>query len=125
MSGVPISVTDDRIAAETQLWKAHCDAPFPRRLLYDDVAGVEMVMLHEEVSGCIHTWLSNAAVSMTGVGMYSPAVSAISSKSCRRCRDREPPFTRECSTWRSWSWNRRMTDHHAETAYSHAADGVR
>lgn len=48
-------LTDERIASVERLWTAHGDAPFPRRLLYDDVVGIEMVMLDADVSGCIHT----------------------------------------------------------------------
>jgi hypothetical protein len=58
MSGGPSSVISDQVAAVTQLWEAHSEAAFPRRLLYDDVAGVEMVMLDADVSGCVSTWLS-------------------------------------------------------------------
>ncbi|MCO8277974.1 hypothetical protein M1L60_46120 [Actinoplanes sp. TRM 88003] len=56
MSGVPISANSDRIAAVARLRKEHSEAAFPKRLTYDDVAGVEMVMLDADIMGCVTGW---------------------------------------------------------------------
>jgi hypothetical protein len=49
----------DRLRAVARLWKAHGDAAFAGRLRFVDVAGVEMVMLDADVTGCVNTWLNN------------------------------------------------------------------
>lgn len=48
----------DRVAAVSQLWESHRNAAFPQRLRYDDVAGVDMVMLDANIAGCVSTWLN-------------------------------------------------------------------
>ncbi|MET9262697.1 hypothetical protein [Amycolatopsis sp. NPDC004079] len=47
----------DRLATVTTLFEAHRKAPFPRRWRGTDVAAVDTVMLDENSSGCISTWL--------------------------------------------------------------------
>ena len=49
----------DRVTAVADLWKAHQEAAFPRRLIVEEVAGVEMVMLDADVAGSIMSWLGN------------------------------------------------------------------
>lgn len=48
-------MAEDRLAAVARLREAHLQAPFPRRLYGEDVAGVEMVMLDSDVAGCVST----------------------------------------------------------------------
>ncbi|MFI1994454.1 hypothetical protein [Actinoplanes sp. NPDC020271] len=50
----------ERDAAVDQLWEAHRNALFPERLRYDDVAGVDMVLLDASIAGCVSTWLNEA-----------------------------------------------------------------
>jgi hypothetical protein len=53
------AVLDERLRSVAALYEEHRQAAFPRRLVVDDVNGVEMVMLDSRPSGCISTWLQN------------------------------------------------------------------
>lgn len=58
-SGPVRDLRPDRMTAVAELWKAHSSAAFPGRLRTVDIAGVEMVMLDEDVAGCVGIWLSH------------------------------------------------------------------
>ena len=50
---------DGLLRAVAGLYEKHRQTAFPRRLVVDDVNGVEMVSLDSTVSGCVHTWLKD------------------------------------------------------------------
>ena len=41
------------------VWSRHALLPFPRRLLGEEVAGVDLVMLDADIAGCVDTWRGN------------------------------------------------------------------
>ncbi|MBO3752652.1 hypothetical protein J5X84_41935 [Streptosporangiaceae bacterium NEAU-GS5] len=51
----------DRLAMVADLWTAHRQAPFPRRLTSVDVMGVDMVVLDLHVAMCVNSWLNRDA----------------------------------------------------------------
>lgn len=50
----------DPVTAVTLLWEEHRSAPFPPGLAGADRAGFDLVLVDSDITGCVHTWLSNA-----------------------------------------------------------------
>lgn len=40
-------------------WNRRASSPFPRRLLGEEIAGVDLVMLDADIAGCVDTWRGN------------------------------------------------------------------
>lgn len=57
MTGMP--AVDEPEAVVSLLWQEHTSEPWPTRLTTAERAGVDLVNLDSQLSGCVQTWLNH------------------------------------------------------------------